>query len=247
MSILQMALVGIVVVLVLAWLWLRQRDSGSKVEAEADRLDTITGWPPQATRVLSTQERIAFGTLVQAMPEYMVLAQVPLARFLNVPKRNSYADWLRRIGYQCVDFVICDMAAQVVAVVELQPPQPTERARKRLTRIQRTMKAAQLPLHVWRENSLPSADAAREVLLRRPAAAALPTVESGKAAAAAATATTAAAVTAAEPTPTIAAAHNPFDESGRDSTQDEMIELLEPPPSTWFDDLDSDPVPLSKR
>jgi hypothetical protein len=26
-----------------------------------------------------------------------------------------------------------------------------------------------------------------------------------------------------------------------------MIELLEPPPSTWFDDLDSDPVPLSKR
>jgi hypothetical protein len=37
---------------------------------------------------------------------------------------------------------------------------------------------------------------------------------------------------------------NPFDDSKRDVTQDEVIELLEPPPSTWFDDLDSAPMPL---
>ena len=248
MSTLQIALIGLVIVLLLAWLWLRQRGGSSggstsrKAEKAADRIDTIIGWPPQATRVLSTQERLAFGTLVRALPEYMVLAQVPLSRFINVPKRNSYADWLRRIGYQSVDFVICDMSAQVVAVIELQPSQQSERAHKRLTRLGRTLKAAQLPLHVWRENALPSVDVAREALLARPVAATEPV----KGSAAATAAAMAAATTAAE-LPAAAAARSPFEDTGRDSTQDEMIELLEPPPSTWFDDLDSDPVPLNKR
>ncbi len=235
MSILQMALVGVVVVLLLAWLWLRQRGGAGSAKAEksADRLDTVIGWPPQATRVLSSPERVAFVTLTRALPEYMILAQVPLARFLNVPKRNSYADWLRRVGYQCVDFVICDMAAQVVAVVELQPLQLGDRARKRLTRITRTLKAAQLPLHVWRENALPSVDAAREVLLPRMAPNTAPVAPM--------------IATAAASAATVDPRRSPFEDTDRDSTQDEMIELLEPPPSTWFDDLDSDPVPLSRR
>jgi Protein of unknown function (DUF2726) len=245
MSTLQIALAAAVIVFLMAWLWLRQRkDDNRGAENTTDRVDTVTGWPPQVTRVLSTHERIAFGTLVRAMPEYMVLAQVPLARFINVPKRNSYADWLRRVGYQCVDFVVCDMTAQVIAVIELTPPQAqSERARKRLTRITRTLKAARVPLHVWRENALPAVDAAREVLLPRvpePAPGALtPALTIGAAGAAAA------GIAMASPAPD--KGFSPFEDTDRDSTQDERIELLEPPPSTWFDDLDSDPVPLSKR
>lgn len=242
MSTLQIVLGGLIVVLLLAWLWLRQRggdtDRGRLAEKTSDRLDTITGWPPQVTRALGTQERIAFGTLVRALPEYMVLAQVPLSRFINVPKRNSYAEWLRRIGYQSVDFVVCDMSAQVVAVVELQPPQQSERALRRAARITRTLKAAQVPLHTWRESALPSVDAAREALLPRTAVP--PEPVKGDAVVAAAVVVVAAA-------PAAPAVRNPFDETGRDSTQDEMIELLEPPPSTWYDELDSDPAPLSKR
>ena len=52
----------------------------------------------------------------------MILAQVPLARFLNVPKRNSYADGCAALGNQCVDFVVCDVTSQVIAVVEVRPP-----------------------------------------------------------------------------------------------------------------------------
>ena len=242
MSTLQIVLGGLVVAFLLAWLWLRQRggdaSGGRQAEKTSDRLDTITGWPPQATRALDTQERIAFGTLVRALPEYMVLAQVPLSRFINVPKRNSYAEWLRRIGYQSVDFVVCDMSAQVVAVVELQPPQQSERALRRAARITRTLKAAQLPLHVWLESALPSVDAAREALLPRTAVSSEPV--KGDAAVAAAVVVVAAAAAA-------PAARSPFEDAGRDSTQDERIELLEPPPSTWYDDLDSDPAPLNKR
>jgi Protein of unknown function (DUF2726) len=236
MSTLQIVLVLVAVVLVLAWLWLRQGRSHDAPRTQSDRIDTITGWPPQATRVLSTQERVAFGTLVRALPEYMVLAQVPLARFINVPKRNSYADWLRRVGYQSVDFVVCDMAAQVVAVVELQAVQVTERARKRITRIARTLKAANIPLHIWTEASLPSAEAAREALLPQ-SEAALPIAP-------------AAPPRPLRPEPAKAAAApalSPFDELSLELPPDESVELLEPPPSTWFDDLDSDPAPLGKR
>ncbi len=60
---------------------------------------------------------------------------------------------------------------------------------------------------------------------------------------AAVTAASAAAVAAAS----AAAAVNPFDEMDRDSTHDEFIELLEPPPSTWYDELDSGPTPLKKN
>lgn len=253
MSSLQIVLAAAVIVFLVAWLWLRQRkDDTRSADKDVDRIDTVTGWPPQVTRVLSAHERIAFGTLVRAMPEYMVLAQVPLARFINVPKRNSYADWLRRIGYQSVDFVVCDMAAQVIAVIELTPPQAqSERARKRLTRITRTLKAAQVPLHVWRENALPAVDAAREVLLPRvpePAPGALtPALTPALAAGVAAGTVGAAATGLAMASPLPDKAFSPFEDTDRDSTQDERIELLEPPPSTWFDDLDSDSVPLSKR
>ena len=224
----QIGLVVVAAVLLLVW-WRSRRGGDSAGRAAADRIDTVTGWPPQATRVLSNRERLAFGTLVRALPEYMILAQVPVARFISVPKRNSYADWLRRLGYQCVDFAICDMAAQVIAVVELQADAnpPNDRARKRLKRISRSLEAANIPLLIWRADALPSTGAAREAILPK----APPVSATGASVAAAIAATPLA---------------NPFDEAGRDSTQDEIVEL-EPPPSTWFDDLDSEPAPLRKN
>ena len=91
-------------------------------EPTGERLDTLAGWPPEPTRILRSSERLAFSTLKLALPGYLILAQVPLARFLSVPKRNSYAEWMRRLGNQCVDFVVCDVTSQVVAVVEVRPP-----------------------------------------------------------------------------------------------------------------------------
>ena len=227
-------LAGVLVALLLiVWWWRKRREAGNEAVQAGDRIDTLIGWPPQATRVLNHPERAAFALLVRALPDYMILAQVPLSRFLTVPKRHSYADWLRRLGYQCVDFAVCDMNAQVVAVIELQPPtaRVTERARKRLARMSRTLKAAKIPLQVWAEQLLPTAESVRELIVPKPSVQTPPTVPSG------------AAIAAASSAP---AARNPFDDTARDSTQDEHIELLEPPPSTWFDDMDSEPVPLAK-
>jgi hypothetical protein len=230
---LQLALALCAMLLLFGWLRMRQRAAPPAVDAPPDdsRLDTLQGWPPEATRVLSGHERVAYTSLVRALPECIVLAQVPMSRFLSVPKRNSYADWLRRIGYQCVDFAVCDKAAQVLAVIELQVDSqpPTGRARKRLARMTRSLEAAKIPLLNWRADALPSLNGIREAVLPRSAAF-----------------TPFAQAMAAAPVggPGDAGGFNPFDDSKRDATQDEVIELLEPPPSTWFDDLDSAPMPL---
>ena len=242
-------LVGVLVALaVIGIVWRVMHKKVATSSDEEDRIDTLTGWPPQATRLLTNAERVAFGTLSRALPEYMVLSQVPLSRFINVPKRNSYAEWLRRLGNQCVDFLVCDMNSQIIAVVDVQlpPAQTTDRAKKRQTRIARTLKAASVPLHVWFETSLPPTELAREMLLAKPEPVA------GAPAAGSTTAPAAAKPQVVAPTAAVGPAvagtrppFNPFEDTGRDSTHDEFIEMEEPPPSTWYDEFDSGPTPLA--
>lgn len=244
MTALQIALLLGLFALLTFW-WLRRRAATQRDDgADPDRIDTLFGWPPQATRVLTRSERLAFALLVQSVPEHIILAQVPLSRFLRVPKRHSYADWLRRLGHQCADFVVCDADFQVLAVVELQAEAgpSDDRVRRRLARMTRSMKAAKIPLHLWTEGSLPTIGAARKAIIPPPPA----TPTSSAIAAGNTTADSPVPLSATTAAAKAPKAASPFEDSGRDSTQDERIELLEPPPSTWFDDLDSGPTPLRK-
>ena len=168
------SVVALLCALPLVW-WLATAGAAGRARSRPDeRLDTLAGWPPEPTRILRSSERLAFSTLKLALPGYLILAQVPLARFLTVPKRNSYAEWMRRLGNQCVDFVVCDVTSQVVAVVEVRPPmdQLDDKVKVRLERVARALKAAKIPLHVWNEEKLPTIEAAREKLL--PSAPAVP-------------------------------------------------------------------------
>jgi len=224
------ALIAVAAVGLVALVWLRTRAPSDRANGER-RLDTVAAWSPTATRILTSAERQAFSTLERALPGHIILAQVPLARFLKVPTRHSYSEWLRRLGTQCADLVVCDMASEVLAVVNVQPPAgaESERARKRLNRMARVLKAAGIPMHVWTDTALPSVEAAREMLL--PKAAAAP------AAAAAPSPVADTRVRPSQPTP--------FDELDRDESLDERIEMREPPPSTWFDEFNSGPTPLA--
>ena len=225
----QIVALVIAAALVLSWLLLRKRSATPEREDDS-RIDTVIGWPPTATRIMTSPERLAFGVLSRAAPGYMVLAQVPLARFLKVPTRHSYSEWLRRLGNQCADLVLCDMTSEVVAVVAVQPPadRASERARKRQLRMARVLKSAGIPMHVWTDTALPSVEAAREMVMpRRTAGAAGPA--------------------APEPiadTRVRPSRPTPLDDAGRDSSSDEFIEVREPPPSTWFDEFNSGPTPL---
>src|SRR6478672_13218738 len=255
------SVVALLCALPIVW-WLARQSPLPRQEPTGERLDTLAGWPPEPTRILRSSERLAFSTLKLALPGYLVLAQVPLARFLTVPKRNSYAEWMRRLGNQCVDFVVCDVTSQVVAVVEVRPPMDhlDEKVRVRLDRVARALKAAKIPLHVWNEEKLPSIEAAREKLLpsvpavpafmAKKAIPAMPAVAASAAVVGAAEFSEAAFGDAAMNEPTLepalqdayvegGPAVDPFADTDRDWSKSEVIEVREPSNTSWFDDLDS--------
>jgi hypothetical protein len=227
--------IALIVALVLAGWVMRSRAARLAAKAASDDFDTVTSWPPQATRVLTTAEREAYDLLRSALPAHMILAQVPLQRFIKVPTRNSYSEWLRRVGHLSADFVVCDRHSQVIAVVEVHASDDavSERAQKRRLRLERVLKAAQVPVHVWDSNLLPSAAAAREAIAPSP-------LEEDVS-------------PAVTPSPLRSLPGRPADAKplalGDAAVQpvpsDNGVGLREPPPSTWFDDFDTVPSPLS--
>jgi hypothetical protein len=230
-------LAALLLALALGLWWAMRRRGGSEAgESHPQRneaLDTVAGWPPEPTRLLTVVERRAMKMLCTALPEHMILAQVPLARFIRVPTRNSYTEWMRRVGQLCADLLVCDASSQVVAVVELRRPpgKDTERTRKRHERMDRVLRKAGIRVLVWNEEALPHADAVREQVLPQPKPG-LGAVE---------------AVPAPAPAAPRAAAVQPVPKRDFGDTEpepDEVFELREPPASTWFDDLDSERAPL---
>jgi hypothetical protein len=130
----------------------------------AEAVDTIAGWPPQAVRVLTLKERQAYDIIVRAMPRNLVLAQVPLARFISVPTQNSYATWMNRVGKLSVDLLITDNSSRPVAAVEIRGSEETPRSAKRHNRTAEVLKAAGIPVHIWQEGALPAPELARKML-----------------------------------------------------------------------------------
>jgi hypothetical protein len=132
----------------------RQRDGAR--QARQDALDTVASWPPEAARILNVTERQAFELLKRSLPGFMVLAQVPLSRFVRVPMRNSYTDWLQRVGQLSADMVVCDIGSRVLAVIDIRSADETARSRKRHERMTRVLTAAGIRVYTWREGDLPS-------------------------------------------------------------------------------------------
>ena len=221
-------LLAALIVLGLVWMLMRGRSAANQASGKSkpktmDAVDTVTGWPPDATRLMTTEERRAYILLRQALPNHMILAQVPLSRFIKVPTRNSYAEWMRRAGQLCADMLVCDASSKVIAVIDIRRPEieESDRSHKRHARMDRVLKAAGIQVMVWREDRLPAVSAVREQFLKmqQPSAgagSAKPTKPSDLA-------------------PTL------------DAEVDDDTPQQDPPPSTWYDDLESAPMPLSAQ
>lgn len=237
----------------LATLWLmrqKARDAGDTTAKGGGRgkdrgrdareaLDTVQAWPPEATRILTHTERQAHGLLVKALPDHMVLAQVPLSRFIKVPTRNSYQEWMQRVSQLCADLVVCDAASQVLAVVEVRRPpgKDNERTLKRHQRMDRILRKAGVRVVVWNEEALPKADEVRDKVLG--VSQDLSSAEGGQQVATRGT-------VGVTPKPPLkpAAVATLSEEIVADEAFDLRPALAEPAPSTWFDNLDSLPAPL---
>jgi len=235
----------------------RKPEQRGKVGRSTEALDTLIDWEPLATRVLTSPEREAHHVLRKALPDHMILAQVPVARFIKVPTRNPYSEWLRRVGSLCADLVVCDLHSQVIAVVEIRQPmsRENERAQRRHARMDRVLDAARIPVHVWLEGALPGPVVAREAILGAAIASTGPTGMGGMGGVGQARRDAEAAAVVASLQGGGAFHGVSVDERAIDVVIDEAMddwrtqggadnERKEPPPSTWFDDMDSGRMPL---
>lgn len=154
---------AVLLLLTLVALRLRQRQSNRR-PTNREELDTVQGWQPESARIMSIHERQAYDLLRRALPGFLVLAQVPLSRFLRVPTRHSYNEWLQRVGSQNADLLLCDSGSRVLAVIDIRAPEESGRSRRRHERLARVLKAAGIRVFTWREGDLPSLAEVRSVL-----------------------------------------------------------------------------------
>lgn len=152
------------VMLLLTLLMVRRRQRGGPRPVRREDLDTVIDWPPQSVRVLTVAERESYNLLRTSLPGFMVLAQVPLSRFVRVPTRHSYHDWMQRVGNLSADLLLCDSGSRVLAVVDVRSADETERARRRHERMARVLKVAGIKVYTWRDNALPTATQVRALV-----------------------------------------------------------------------------------
>lgn len=215
------ALPLLAVLLLSLWV-LRVRQRGlQRRSAVIEHLDTVADWPPEAARVMTIDERHAYELLRRAMPGFMVLAQVPLARFVRVPLRRSYNEWMQRVGALSADLVLCDAGSRVLAVIDIRPENETARSQRRHERMARVLRAAGVHVSVWREGALPTPMALRTefaAVLRR----------------------TSAKPTTSRPMPLIPVAE--MEEVLAEGDRLAADQSHEPVPSAFFDDMEAEPV-----
>ena len=224
------ALVVAVAVLGIGGWWLRRRSAAEAQGRPEDALDTVAAWPPEVSRVLTTPEQRAYQLLVRNLPSgYAILAQVPLSRFLRVPTRHSYREWMRRVGRLNADLLVCDSTFQVLAVVNVRPAHGSDSQRgiERHERMDRVLRKAGVRVLNWRQDALPDAAVVAELVLGR--------AELAQREQASLAARQAPSAHAAAPEGMAEAA-----------TAAEEFAAAEPLPSTFFDDLESRPVPLPR-
>ncbi|HSQ72610.1 MAG TPA: DUF2726 domain-containing protein [Rubrivivax sp.] len=217
---------AVLMLLTLLVLRLRQRPTARRSPASLESLDTVAAWPPEPVRVLSVAERQAHELLKRAMPGYLVLAQVPLARFIRVPSRRSYGEWLQRAGSLSADLLLCDSGSKVLAVIDVRATQETERSRKRHERMSRVLKAAGIHVHVWREGEMPSVSHVRSAMAALAGAAPAPSKP-----------------TPSRPMPLIPVADisEILAEGDRAAMDVDLDPSMEPVPSGFFEDFETAP------
>jgi len=206
------------ILLLLTLLVLRARHRHHAVrDAPREAQDTIGGWPPEAARVLTISERQAY---------VLVLAQVPLSRFIRVPSRHSYSEWLQRVGALSADLLLCDSGSRVLAVIDIRSPQESERARRRHERMSRVLRKAGIHVIAWREGELPTAVEVRH---------AMTAVVGGVAA------VNKAAATSSRPMPLIPVADisEVLADGDRAAMEAALDPSMEPVPSAFFEELET--------
>ena len=135
------------------------------IHALARRREDDGRWPFAEQKPLTRVEQVLYYRLVQTLPEHVVLAQVPLSRFLRVRKGRTWMEWHNRISQKSIDYLVCERDFSIVAAIELDDKSHDSANRSVADATKaRALAAAQVPLVRWRATALPDVETIRAVI-----------------------------------------------------------------------------------
>lgn len=109
-------------------------------------------------RPLSQVEQILYFRMIDALPEFVVLSQVQLSRFMGVKKGYPFNMFNNLINRKSVDFLVCTKSFDIVAAVELDDSSHSRPDRIKADAVKdRSIHSAGLRIVRWHVSSLPDA------------------------------------------------------------------------------------------
>ncbi|MEZ0233094.1 MAG: DUF2726 domain-containing protein [Methylophilaceae bacterium] len=136
-----------------------------KKKGQAD--DSPIELPYVSKKPLTATEAIFYKRLVEALPEYIVLAQVQLCRFIELKdarklrsEKRSYA-LQNRIAQQSVDYLICTKDFTILSAIELDDRTHTKATKASDDKKEKSLEAAKVPLVRWHAERMPTIEEVR--------------------------------------------------------------------------------------
>ncbi len=119
---------------------------------------------------LTATETDFYHQLIEALPEYIVLAQVQLSSFLKIDcsltSGKHHNKWFNPIAQQSVDYLICTKNFLIVAAIELDDKtHDNDDAIKRDYKKTSNLAAAKVPLIRWHAEAMPEVETIKQVFL----------------------------------------------------------------------------------
>ncbi len=126
--------------------------------------------PYVSKKPLTPTETMFYHRLIEALPDFIVLAQVQLSSFLKVDTSRTewkdYSRWFNPIAQQSVDYLICHKDFSIIAAIELDDK--SHNGFKSIecdTKKNKNLDAENVPLIRWHAEAMPETETIRQVVL----------------------------------------------------------------------------------
>lgn len=118
-----------------------------------------------ARKPLTEIEQAMYHLLVDALPMYIVLAQVQVSQLVGIKKGPAWQTWFNKISRKSVDYLICAKDFSIVATIELDDSSHDREDRQAADADKNTALAgAKIKLIRWQAKALPNADEIRSAV-----------------------------------------------------------------------------------
>ena len=126
-------------------------------------------WPFYAKNpLLEKAEQELHRQLIQALPEYVILAQVQLSQLIKLRSGYNFGKWHNRINRMSVDFVICRQDFSTVAVIELDGKSHEQAIQKqRDEKKNKALESAHIRLIRWKNHQIPDVESIRKTIVQQ--------------------------------------------------------------------------------